>query len=284
MRKTNKKIALIGIILLLTATLGILVVSNKTLKKDIKNEKIKSEALLSEKLALDKSIAKFRSELNAMQGKNSVLDKKLAEMNQKLSKKESELRKVIAENNSLQKLKIKNAELDELKNKLNAELTGLMQKYDNLKLENSKITKELAEVNIKKEQIIVNNTILKALAGNNYRIEAVRGKKDKLTVNAKRTQKLLVNFDLPNDVVNDINFKLITPDGKELESKGNSTASINILDNNDHFLASINEGSNVGTKNVELVYKPNEKLVKGIYKFDVYNNGTYIGSTQLRLQ
>lgn len=285
METMNKKqIALtLGLVSFLIIS-GIFFVSNKSLKKDLTKEKIKSEALLSEKLALDKSIASFKNDLKTMKGKNSELDKKITEINQQLDKKQSEIKKLLAENASLNVLKTKVKELEALKNKLNDELYALQINYENLKFENLSANDQLTALKKEKEQLVITNTILAALAGNNYRIEAVRGKGDKLTVNARRAQKLVVTFDLPNDVSNNISFKLVTPEGTVFASDNNESALINITENSDNFYASIEEMDQKGTKRVELIYKPKEKLNKGVYEFEIYKETTYIGSTQLRLR
>lgn len=280
----TKQIALIAGLALAIVLSGIFFVSNKSLKKDLTNEKIKSEALLSEKLALDKSIASFKNELKSMKGKNAQLDKKITEINQQLDKKQSEVKKLMADNASLNVLKTKVKELEALKNKLNEELYALQMTYENLKFDNISMNDQLTALKSEKEQLVITNTILAAIAGNNYRIEAVRGKSDKLTVNARRAQKLIVTFDLPNDVSNNISFKLVTPDGNTFTSENNESAIINITENSDNFYASIEEMEQKGTKRVELIYKPKEKLNKGVYEFEIYKETTYIGSTQLRLR
>ena len=285
MEKMNyKQIALIAVLGLTIILSGIFFVNNRSLKKDLQGEKIKSEALFSEKLMLDKSLVKFKDDLNSMKGKNNQLDKQIEDIKQQLAKKEAEVKKLIADNASYQTLKIKYKELEILKNKLNEELSAQKLAYENLRLQNQSLNDQLAETLFEKEKLFDNNTILKAMAGNNYRIEAVRGKSDKLTIKARRTQKLIVTFDLPNDVGNNINFKLITPEGNEFASKDNKSASIKITENSDNFYASLKEMGKIGTKRVEMFYIPTEKLGKGLYKFDVYDNNTYIGSTQLRLK
>ncbi len=280
----TRQIALVLGLALAVIFSGIFFVSNNSLKKNLNKEKIKSEELLSQKLNLDKSLDKIKRDLSKMKDLNVDKNKKINDLTQDISKKDAEVKKLIAQNASLKTLEKKVKELEDLKDKLNAELYALKSANDNLKFENMTISEQLAMVSQDKEKLIINNTILKAIAGNNYRIEAVRGKNDKLTVQARKTQKLVVTFDLPTDVGDNISFKLLTPDGKEFESKNNELAAINILENSDNFYASIEEMGEIGTKRIEMTYKPNEKLGKGVYEFEIYNETTYIGSTQLRLR
>lgn len=281
---SKKQLILTAALILAVIFSGVFYVSNNSLKKNLNKEKIKSEELFSQKLNLDKAFDKIKKDLSKMKVVNVELDRKINDLTQSISKKEAEVKKLIAQNASQKILEKKVKELEDLKNKLNDELYALKASNDNLKFENMTINEQLALVSQEKEKLIINNTILKAIAGNNYRIEAVRGKNDKLTINARRTQKLVVTFDLPNDIGNNISFKLLTPDGKEFESKNNELATINISENSDNFYASIEEMGSIGTKRIEMSYKPKGKLGKGIYEFEIYNETTYIGSTQLRLR
>lgn len=280
----TKQIALVSGLALTIILSGIFFASNNSLKKNLDKEKIKSEELFSQKLNLDKTLDKIKKDLSKMKGVNVELDRNINDLTHDISKKEAEVKKLIAQNASLKTLEKKVKELEDLKNKLNNELYALKAANDNLKFENMTINEQLALVSEEKEKLVINNTILKAIAGNNYRIEAVRGKMDKLTVQARKTQKLVVTFDLPNDIGNNISFKLLTPDGKKFESKNNELASIKISENSDNFYASIENMGTIGTKRVEMTYKPKGKLGKGIYEFEIYNETTYIGSTQLRLR
>jgi predicted nucleic acid-binding Zn-ribbon protein len=285
MKSTNiKLVAIIAALLLAIVFAGVYFAKNKSLKKNLQNEQVVSEALLSEKLMLDKSLAKFKSDMAAMQGMNARLDKTIEDAKQKLAQKEAEVKKLMSENASLRSLKTKIKEIEALKDKLTEELSSNKIAYDKLKLENKTISEQLATVQKEKEQLMTNNTILKAMAGNNYRVEAVRGKKDKLTAIARRTKKLVFTFDLPKDVGNGISFKLIAPDGKVFASNENKSAEVKVTENPENFYANVKAFESVGTKRIEMIYIPNEKLIKGVYKFEVYDNANYIGTNQFKLR
>lgn len=130
------------------------------------------------------------------------------------------------------------------------------------------------------------NAILKELFSYNYRMEALRGKNEKLTVNAKKTNKLIVFFNVPGNTGNNIHFKVVTPDGKELSSNKDLAATIKITENGDGLMASssLKNGGSTGTKKVEMSYKPKQKMAKGVYQFNLYNEDRFLGSTQMRLK
>ena len=76
----------------------------------------------------------------------------------------------------------------------------------------------------------------------------------------------------------------MTPDGKQITTRDNKSSLVNISETKDNFFAQVKELGVVGTKQVELVYLPSEKLSKGVYKFEVYKDSQYIGSSAVRLR
>ncbi len=265
---------------------GIIFYSNRSLKDQLQKEKIRSETLLSEKLNLDKSIEKFKMDLTSLKGKNAQLDKVVKETSDQLAKKESEIRKLMAENASLADLKKKNAELEALRKNLEEQIASLNMNMEQMIAENKKYNDLLASMKTENESLTTHNALLEAMLADNYRIEALKGKHDKLTVAARRTNKLMVSFDIPSEIGQGLYFKIVTPDGKELSSKDDKTAIINFYDENKNLMASLT-GTASGSQNAkraELIYKPEQKLTKGIYRFNVYNGKEYMGSIQLRLK
>ncbi len=265
---------------------GIFIYSNRSFKNQLEKEKIKSETLLSEKLNLEKSLEKFRKDLTALQGKNAQLDKVVKETGNQLAKKESEIRKLMAENASLADLKKKNTELEALRKKLEEQIAGMNMDMNKLIAENKKYSDQLATMKTENQSLAAHSALLEAMLADNYRIEALKGKHDKLTVAARRTNKLMVSFDIPAEVGKDLYFKIVTPDGQELSSKNHESATIKFYDENKNLMASLTSTAS-GSKNAkraELIYKPDNKLIKGIYRFNVYDGKEYMGSIQLRLK
>jgi chromosome segregation ATPase len=288
MENTNKKtsIVLIGALTALIILSVSFFIINASLKNQLGDQKIKSEKLLSEKLKLDQSIKELKADMSAMAGKNARLDKLLGEANKKLQKKEAEIKRLIADNATVGELRAQVRELELLREQLTRDIANLNINIAQLSDDNARLNELLARAKNENELLAFDNTILKAMVADNYRIEALKGKHEKLTINARKTDKLLVSFDLPSDVGRNLYFKVNTPQGEEFSSKTDLSAIINIVENNDRLLASANSdaGSSIGTKRVEMIYKPNKKLTKGVYRFNVYNDNSYLGSTQLRLK
>lgn len=259
---------------------------NRIIKDHLKKERIKSEKMFSENLTLEKSIDKFKLDISSLQGTNAKLDKILIETSNQLILKESEIRKLRSGNASMADLKKKNAELEALHKKLENEISSLNLNIDHLTADNKKYSEEIASVKTENETLATHNYLLEAMLADNYRIEAQKRKLDKLTVSARRTNRLMTSFDLPSDAGQNLFFKIVTPDGIELSSINDESATINFNTQDKNLIASLT-GSNLGSQNLkraELLYKPDQKLTKGIYRINVYDGKDYMGSIQIRLK
>jgi myosin heavy subunit len=265
---------------------GFLVYRNLDMKDQLKNEKIRSESLFSEKLNLEKNLEMFKQQLATLEGKNAKLDRVIKETSDKLAKKEAEIRKLNAENASLAGLKQKNAELEQLRAQLEEDVRGLNLNLEKLMAESQQTKNDLQAMKTKNESLAEHNAILEAMLADNYLVEAVKGKHDRLTVMARRTDKLIVSFELPSDVGNNITFKINTPDGKVISSENNATATLTFKDIDQNYMASVSgtASGNKNTRRAELAYEPEHKLVKGVYRFSVFNGKEYVGSTQVKLR
>ncbi len=286
--KISLKMAVLASVIIFSVVIaGFFVNKNTRLKHKLADQKLKSEMLLSEKLNLDKSIAKLDKELASTSDKNIHLKKKVEEINASIIAKNTEIENLKKQNASIKTLQTKNEELEILTRRLDAEINRLNNSLANANAENNKLANQLAAYSKSNSGLSAENSILKAIISDNYRIETLHGKKERLTVNARRTNKLSVSFDLPGNLSSNIYFKVITPQGQEISSNDDTASTtIKIQENGDGLLASsaINIIGNSGTKRVEMTYKPTEKLKNGIYQFNIYNEGRFIGSTQLRLK
>ena len=286
--RKSKTIATISLIVLVASlvAVGIYHRHNKGLKTTVETEKIKSEALLSETLQLKKSLEDLRVNVIQLKESNNTLDMRLTEKINLLKQKEAEVNRLFSENASLKQFRQKTAELEQVRDQLSKELSSLMLQMDGLRSENSDLSNQLARA--KSENSSLNNDnsqLLSALLANNYRMEATKGKNQRLTLNARRTDKLVVSFDLPVAVDKNLHFNVITPAGEQVSSLENSdfldlrASEVLYASLDDNFP----EQKNV-TRRIEMTYKPSVKLTKGIYQFDIFSKDTYIGSTQIRLK
>ena len=282
----RKQIALITAAAVFMILSGTVYYFNRSLNKELDQEKIRSEALLSENLNLEKSLEGLKNDLAAMKGRNAELDRIVEETSIQLAMKESEIRQLRADNASLADLRKKNEQLEAMRRKLEEDIRNLNLNMEQMIAENSRIEAEVETLSDEKETMALQNALLEAMLADNYRVEALRGKRDKLTVAARWTNRLMVSFDVPADMGEELSFRIITPDGTELSSKDNESTSINFYHQENNLLASLGSTSagSQDTKRAELIYRPDNKLARGIYRFNVYNRTDYIGSMQLRLK
>lgn len=286
----KKKIMLIAGITAIAALLvvaGVLKESNTKLKDNLYREKVKSENLLSQKLQLDKSLDLTKKDLTDMKGKNSSLEKMILDTNQKIVQKNAEINRLKAQNASMKELQLKIDELEKLKTQLNQQISELDKTLAQAEAENVKLNEKLTASAKTTSALSADNTILKAIVSDNYRTEALRGKHDKLTVNARRTDKLMISFELPANVsTKEMYFTITTPDGNQFASNKDLAASVDVTYLQGDLTASANQITfdATGKTRVEMSFVPKQKLSQGIYTFNLYNSGRFLGSTQLRLK
>lgn len=280
----NKKASTAGLVIILMSILGtaFFYSANNSLTKNLNEEKLKTEMILSEKLKLQKEIINFRTEIKALEGKNSEIDKILGETSKKLIKKESEVDKMVHENGNLKNLKKQLAELVQMKKVFEGQIVVFNETIQKLNLE--KIDKDaiIASLQNENKQLASNLDILSSMTADNYLVETTK-RKDKLTIIAKRAKKMSVSFKVPENVVEKISFKVTKPDGTSVEGKDNGVA-YRVLNNDDNLLASLSKEEIKVSKKIEMTYEPKEKLKSGIYKIEMYNGEKYIGSCNVKLR
>ncbi len=289
--KTENKIkiaAIIAALLLLISLGGVVMLNrqNKTLHAHADAEHLKAENLLSEKLALEKQIKDFRSEMKTVKGKNEELDRYLSEAQRKLGEKEAAIAKLSKENaNTKAILKKENDEIKKMRKELYAQIDQLNTHNKKLNDQISQLNNTIASLNEEKKELLAKLESPKMdMVASNFMIEVRRKKEEKLTVRAKKTHSVAVSFDLPKgsaqSLANFYRVDLLSPTGaligckvKGVDAKkaNNMTASLKALPAKD------------SADKVQLTFEPEEKLVKGVYSIVIYNGNRYLGSAQVKL-
>ena len=273
--------AVIFLIVALIAT-GVFYKSNKSLTKNLNSEKLKSEMMLSQKLELQKEIEAFKTQVNSLNGKNDELDKFLTSTTQKLLDKEAELKKIKRENGNIKQLKKQLADLEDMKKDFESQVSVLFESIQKLTAEKNNLNKTIASLQEENKQLAENLKIISSMTADNYLVETTK-RKDKLTVVAKRAKKMAVTFKVPDNVVDDISFKIIKPDGKVVEGKDSGIA-YHVLNANEGLMASADGGAIQVSRKIEMTYEPKEKQKPGIYKIEMYNADKYVGTVNVRLR
>lgn len=280
----EKRITSIAVLILIAALIGtgLFFTANRSLTKDLNNEKLKTEMMLSEKLALQKEIESFKTQINSLSGQNAELNKVLAETRQKLSEKETQFNKLVHENGNIKSLKKQVAELEQMKKDFESQVQTLNNEIKKMNDEKDELNRTIASLQEENKQLSANLNILSSMTADNYLIETTK-RNDRLTVMARRTKKMTVTFNVPENIVENISFKLTKPDGTQVDGKGNGVA-YKVINEDEGLTASISGGVIKVSKKIVMTYEPKEKQKPGIYKIEMYNGDKYIGACNVKLR
>jgi hypothetical protein len=276
--------ALIITVLLFGATFWLMKEKNvsHSLRDGLDSEKLRSEALLSEKLLVEKEIVRLKSQLFTVTGKSDKLDAELKQTLQKLSATESEFKKAKNENASLKQYKQQNNDLLAMQKDLHRQIESLTQSVSTAQMENQKLNAQLVSLE-ERNKMLADDLRRTALASmDNTEIKALRGKKERLTVKASRTKKLIAEFEIPGHMKN-VSFKITDPSGKLLSNNDGTIASTFTASSN-NYTASTSDAKSLGTAKVEMVFIPKEKLKSGMYKVEILSENLHLGGLQVRLK
>ncbi len=274
--------------LLLFSTIFALV-SNSKNKRRLNREKLQSEAILSEKLLVQKDFDKLKSDLIALNIRNDTNEKALIDAELKITEKEQRIASLSRQNISLNKNR---KELADLRNE-KADMDKAYKAYEDLKMEHEKIlTRErelqssVVTLEAQKNEITDKFNKKKLYDSDNFEVYGSRGRnKEKLTVRAWRTKKLNVSFDVPESLTESVSFKIVTPSGSVI-SPEDKALSWSFPGNSVNYTASLSylTGEIEQSRQVVLTYNSKEKLPKGDYKVQLFCNSVNIGNCRIKLK
>lgn len=271
MEKRNKTVlGLIVLIILLLVGFGFIFKSNRSLNNRLKNTALAKELVEAEKLKLEKNIDQLKYKIKENYNETETLYQLIKEAKKEVEIKEQELYSV--RNYSVKELKNKNAKLQKLLDKVNAEIQSLNEEKLSATKNVGELSSKLKEIEERNTLLMHENDVLKQTMGNNFRVEAMR-RNGRLVVKAPRTQQIKVFFDMPksNNPYN-VGFSVLTPAKKEFQSNEKELAEIQQAEGTD------------SSQRFVLIFKPKEKLDKGIYVFKVSNNNLPVGNLEVRLR
>lgn len=256
--------------------------ANSNLKGGLNQEKLRSESLLSEKLSLTKEAEKLKADITSWMGKSQQADQLLAEALEKISSIEGTVARLRRENSAIAGLRREIRELSELRQSLEGQLAELNQVNQGNEKKMKEMSNELAS--LKNELEIARLAPINLT--DNFRVETLRGRRaNRLTVNAARTRKLVVSFEIPQNMTEDIRFNIVTPEGKQIQS-GNPALTTRIIDDGRYLTASLSPltGEFEISRRIEMTYSPKDKLEKGTYQIEIFHKDKKTGTCQLRLK
>jgi hypothetical protein len=283
--KSSKVIAVMTTALLVASLVWLMNTNrvNNSLETGLQEQKLKSEGLLSEKLLLEKDIEKFKGQLFKLKDENADLDGIVKSITAKLKNQESEYIRMKRDNASLGQIKKQRQELQVLKNELENELTSIKASYAALEAKNRELNTSVAALQERNKMLSDDLNRATLAAVDQSQIQAVRGKSEKLTVKAKRTKKLIANFEVPANLRN-LSFRIIDMKGNALTPQQGNIAFTSAP--SEKSLTASTDSDIEGSKlqKVEMVYIPKQKLNTGVYSVEILNENLYVGSLKVKLQ
>lgn len=256
---------------------------SSSLREGLDSEKLRSEALLSEKLLVEKDIARVKSQLSTVANQNEMLQMKLNQTLQNLYAIETEYKKARSENASLKEYKKQNAELAARQKELQKQIEALTLNVSTAQMENQKLTAEIASLEERNKMLTEDLRRASLASMDNTEIKALKGRRDRLTIKATRTKKLVAEFEVPAHMKN-VSFKITDPSGKVLTNNDGTIASTITASSNNYTASSTAQDKDLGTSKVEMVFVPKAKLKSGVYKVEILSENLHLGGLQVRLK
>jgi hypothetical protein len=266
-----------------------LYIRNGRLKEAVNGEKLQSEKLLSEKLLLTKQIDQFRGEIATLKGKNQESDRRLEKAGRDLTQLETKLQQLDQEAAGARQARQQLAALKKLRETLAAELQSVKAYNGQLEDKNATLARDLSRLTAENNQLLAQNKTLAdqvktlSFTGSNFKIEVLKRNNDKLTVKARRTEKISIGFEVAAGTALDpqlIHVDLLSPDGSLQEGKSEVH-----VEGGSPLSASTGPGATAAadSRKVSITYDPNEKLKKDTYTAIVFHGNTLLGKAQFRL-
>jgi len=263
--------------------------TNSTIKARLNDERLKNELLLSEKLSLNKELYQTVDQIHVINDNRMESEELLAQANLKLTEKERELERIKMENAKVKDLREQLTDVREVQDDFMHQITVLKMQNETLENENFEQQESMTLWQLERDDYmkqIKAATANSMIRADNHQVDAFKyTTKEKSTVKAKRTKKLVFIIDVPQNIASDISFNLTTPNGKVITNKSKNL-SWKVVNNDESLLASINQFDNevIASNEVKLTYTPIMKMIPGVYTIGILHKGKNIGNCRVRLE
>ena len=254
---------------------------NSSLEAGLAKEKLNSESLLSEKLLLEKEIDRIKSQLSSLNGQNLELNSLVKSTTDKLNQQESDYLRMKKENATLAQIKKQRQDLIALQHQLENELKNLRASYSELEFRNKELNTLVAS--LEERNLLLTDDLNRAMFASldHSQLQAIKRKAGKATVKARRTKKLIANFEAPANLKN-LSFRIIDTKGTVITQK-DGTMAITSTPSEASYVASSDSAPGNGYQKIEMIFTPSEKLKTGLYTVEILNENLYVGSLKLKL-
>jgi peptidoglycan hydrolase CwlO-like protein len=287
-----------GVIAVLAAGLlavsGYLIYSKNNSSQTIQQQETQIAKVTDEKSDVQTSFDASLSRLDSMSTVNTGLESKLTEKNNEITQVKAEIRSILNKKNAtaaeLGRAKTLIASLNDKISSMEMDIAQLKQ--DNQLLNNDNVVlkqeKEVLNQNLTattqvKESLEKKVDIASTLNASNIIITPIKIKnsgKEKVSTTAKRVDKIVVNFDVDNRIIQtgttDVYVLVLGPDGKAINT---GTETFNTRDDVPMaYTAKVAvDLETAKKKNVEFAFTPGVNFQQGNYTVQIYQNGFLIG-------
>lgn len=277
---TRSRIQEVVIILLLvgsgigaTALLG----RNARLSGDLRNRKLDQETMLSEKLLLEKEIARLQTGQEFLKDSAAGLNSQLTKALNNSQAKDRQIAALQKEHEPIDALQRRVHRLETDKWILGQRVTSYEDTLESARHENEDLQSAVAHLREQNRNVATELRAARMLAVNNILVQALT-RNGNLTARSRHTKQLSVSVDIASEIANPV-FRIRAPDGNTL-TPADGTMAISLSgpqkEDANPFLSA--------RKRVDLTFSPARKLEKGIYTIDVLNENKVVGSMQTNLR
>ncbi|MCB0792208.1 MAG: hypothetical protein H6595_12705 [Flavobacteriales bacterium] len=113
-------------------------------------------------------------------------------------------------------------------------------------------------------------------------LQAFQGRKERMTVVARRTRKVQLTMMLPPGLAGQVDYRITDPAGRTINGDDPAVSVITFAEPGP--LLAGGEAAPTGNDRVKLVYDPKEKLKPGLYKIEVVKGDRRLGTTYIALR
>ena len=302
--KTNKsyKNVVIGVLAAgLIAVSAFALFTNNQTKQTAQQQDVQIEKVSAEKMDIQSSFDASLARLDSMSTVNTGLESKLTEKNNEIASAKAEIRSILNKKNATA------SELGRAKTliaSLNQKISSLENDIAQLKQENQLLNND--NVVLKQEKEVLNQNLVatteikqnlekkvdvaSTLNASNIVITPINVKnngKEKVSTTAKRVDKIVVNFDVDNRIIQpgttDVYVLVLGPDGKAINT-GSETFSTRDAVSLAYTAKVSVDLETAKKKNVEFAFTPGSNLIQGNYTVQIYQNGFLIGQSTKELK
>lgn len=263
-------------------TTSYLAMENSNMLTDVNSGKLDKERLLGEKLSVEKQVADLYGRLDNSNASLTTAERTIESMRQRVEE-------ALARARRTDQLQQRNKELSRMLTDVREEKRAVDERLAAAERDARSFQDQLYQVTLDRDALA--HTLAERNEGarmvNNAEVDALRGRKGRLTVIARRTREIRMAFDLPNGLAPGTSFRIITPDGRTYQGADPSISST-VDEAETGAMASLDPIPAPVTGDraarVHLRFAPQEKLKPGAYRIDVMSGGEYLNTVLLNLR